>query len=171
MNRQKHEAHCAICHDARTEFARTLFVHAHHFVRGIFSALGPPQVVEIFFLRQSVDENRLNDVSENRHSEQQPYQRSSDRKSEQHPCAANSFDYILQPDCLLCTERIISYPQCGSQGNSACGFCRRRRFCFAAQNKPQNMIEFSALLCYNIEDYTGIYCHYCFRSVFVADKC
>lgn len=27
------------------------------------------------------------------------------------------------------------------------------------------MIEFSALLCYNIEDYTGIYCHYCFRSV------
>lgn len=44
-------------------------------------------------------------------------------------------------------------------------------FCFAAQNKPQNMIEFSALLCYNIEDYNGIYCHYCFRSVFVADKC
>ena len=44
-------------------------------------------------------------------------------------------------------------------------------FCFAAQNKPQNMIEFSALLCYNIEDYNGIYCHYCFRSVFVADNC
>ena len=44
-------------------------------------------------------------------------------------------------------------------------------FCFAAQNKPQNMIEFSTLLCYNIEDYTGIYCHYCFRSVFVADNC
>ncbi len=33
------------------------------------------------------------------------------------------------------------------------------------------MIEFSALLCYNIEDYNGIYCHYCFRSVFVADNC
>ena len=44
-------------------------------------------------------------------------------------------------------------------------------FCFAAQNKPQNMIEFSTLLCYNIEDYNGIYCHYCFRSVFVADNC
>ena len=36
VNRQKHEAHYAICHDARAEFARTLFVHAHHFARGIF---------------------------------------------------------------------------------------------------------------------------------------
>ena len=170
MNRQKHEAHCAICHDTRTEFARTLFVHAHHFACGIFSALGSPQVIEIFFLRQSVDENRLNDVSENRHSEQQPYQRSSDRKSEQHPCAANSFDYILQPDRLLCTERIISYPHAAVKETPS-ATSQAAVFCFAAQNKPQNMIEFSALLCYNIEDYTGIYCHYCFRSVFIADKC
>ena len=73
VNRQKNKAHYAIRHDARAEFAGTLFVYTYHFARGIFSALGPPQVVEILFLRQPVDENRLNDVSENRHSEQQPY--------------------------------------------------------------------------------------------------
>lgn len=120
VNRQKHEAHYAICHDARAEFARTLFLHAHHFARGIFSAFGSPQAVKIFFLCQPVNKNRLNDIAKNRHREQHSNYRTSDCKSEQHPCAADSFDYILQPDRLLCTERIISYPQCGSQGNSVC---------------------------------------------------
>lgn len=171
MNRQKNKAHYAIRHDARAEFAGTLFVYTYHFTRGIFSALGPPQIVEIFFLRQSVDENRLNDIAKTDIVSSNPTNEPpAVNPSSIHAPRIVSIIYF-SPTASFALKELYHTHNAAVKETPSVACCRRRCFCFAAQNKPQNMIEFSALLCYNIEDYTGIYCHYCFRSVFVADNC